>query len=126
MKKLTTLLLVIVTSLILTACGGGGGSSSEGSSLDTSYANSGTASLSWVAPATRTDSSYLALTELEGYRVYYGTSASSLALLVDLNDKSMTEYTTQSLPSGTYYFAVTAYDSDGNESGYSNVINKDV
>jgi hypothetical protein len=47
-------------------------------------------------------------------------------LLVDLNDDSLTEYTPDALPSGNYYFAVTAYDSDGNESGYSNVINKDV
>lgn len=125
MKKLTTLLLALVTSLILTACGGG---SSSGSAdvRDSSIVTSGSASLSWIAPSTRADSSYLALADLQGYRVYYGTSASNLALLVDINDNGMTEYATDSLPSGNYYFAVTAYDSDGNESGYSNIINKDV
>ena len=125
MKKLTTLLLAIVTSLILTACGGGSSTASS-DDRDTNISTSSSARLSWVAPATRADSSYLALADLEGYRVYYGTTASSLILLVDLNDNTITEYTPSSLPSGNYYFAVTAYDSDGNESGYSNVINKDV
>jgi hypothetical protein len=125
MKKLTTLLLAIATTLILTACGGGGSTeSSDG--RESTVSMSGSARLSWVAPATRADSSFLALTDLEGYRVYYGTSASSLVMLVDLNDNSITEYTPDTLPSGNYYFAVTAYDSEGNESGYSNVINKDV
>ena len=125
MKKLTTLLLAIATALMLSACGGGGSSdSSAGTTSGTSTTEQ--AKLSWVAPATRADSSHLPMTDLEGYRVYYGTSATSLVMLVDLNDNSITEYSVDTLPSGNYYFAVTAYDSDGNESGYSNVINKDV
>jgi hypothetical protein len=82
--------------------------------------------LSWIAPTTRSDSSYLPANELMGYRIYYGTSSSNLSVLVDLNDESITEYTVDTLPSGNYYFAVTAYDMDGNESGLSNLINKDV
>jgi hypothetical protein len=127
MKKLTTLLLVITTSLILTACGGGGGSeSSDGRDTSSDTLPADAAKLTWVAPSTRADSSYLPPADLEGYRVYYGTSAASLILLVDLNDNSITEFDLDTLPSGNYYFAVTAYDSEGNESGYSNVINKDV
>ncbi len=125
MKKLTTLLLIAVTTLVLTACGGGGGSSSTDSRDPTSTPSSSRL-LSWVAPSTRADGSYLPLTELEGYRIYYGTSASNLSVLVDLNDDSLTEYSVDTLPSGNYYFAVTAYDSNGIESGLSNIINKDV
>lgn len=125
MKKLTTLLLVMVTSLLLTACGGGGGSESSDSRTPGDTAP-GQTRLSWTAPSTRTDSSYLPLSDVEGFRVYYGTSSSDLVLLVDINDNSLTEYTTDVLPSGSYFFAVTAYDTEGNESGFSNVINKDV
>ena len=125
MKKLTTLLLIMVTSLLLTACGGGSGSDGSDSPA-LGGGTSGQAMLSWIAPSTRADNSHLALNDVEGFRVYYGTSASSLVLLADLNDNSITEYTTDAMPSGSYFFAVTAYDTDGNESGFSNVINKDV
>ncbi len=123
MKKLITLLLVLATGLMLSACGGGGGGSSS-DSRDTALA--GHALLSWVAPTTRMDGSYLPVTELEGYRIYYGTSADNLSVLVDLNDDSITEFDVNSLPSGTYFFAVSAYDTQGVESGLSNVIAKDV
>ncbi len=127
MKKLITLLLIAVTTLVLTACGSGGGDSTTDSRDTTSPPpSSGSLLLSWVAPSTRADGSYLPLTELEGYRIYYGTSASNLSVLVDLNDDSLTQYSVDTLPSGNYYFAVTAYDSDGVESGLSNIINKGV
>ncbi|MCU7830754.1 MAG: fibronectin type III domain-containing protein [Candidatus Thiodiazotropha sp. (ex Myrtea sp. 'scaly one' KF741663)] len=123
MKKISTLILVILTSLVLSACGGSStGSTSD--NRDTTVPSEKT--LSWAAPATRTDGSYLPLTELQGYRIYYGTSSDNLNMLVDLNDDSITEFSIDTLPSGSYYFAVTAYDADGVESGYSNVVNKDV
>ncbi len=125
MKKLATLLLVLVSGIMLTACGGGGGGTSS-DSRDTTTTTAGHALISWVAPTTRSDSSYLPLTELEGYRIYYGTSADDLDVLVDLNDSSITEYDVNTLPAGNYYFAVSAYDTQGVESGLSNVINKDV
>ncbi len=124
MKKLTTLLLAIAATLVLTACGGGG--SSDGSDSRDTGSATGQVKLSWIAPSTRIDSSYLPINDLEGYRIYYGTSASDLVMLIDLNDNTITEYTLDTLPTGNYYFTITAYDSDGYESGHSNVINKDV
>ncbi len=124
MKKLTTLLLAIAATLVLTACGGGG--SSDGSDSRDTGSTTGQVKLSWIAPSTRIDSSYLPINDLEGYRIYYGTSASDLVMLIDLNDNTITEYTLDTLPTGNYYFTITAYDSDGYESGHSNVINKDV
>jgi hypothetical protein len=129
MKKLTALLLVSIVTLLLTACGGGG---SDANSDDRNTPTGGGATtngrlvLSWIAPSSRTDGSYLPLTELEGYRIYYGSSANNLTMLVDLNDKDITEYTVDSLPSGNYYFAITVYDQNGIESGFSNIVNKDV
>jgi hypothetical protein len=123
MKKFATLLLFIVTTMLLTACGGGGGDSGS-NNRDSGSANR--IVLSWTAPTSRTDNSFLPFSELDGYRIYYGTTATELNMLVDLNDNSITEYTIDTLPTGDYYFAVSAYDTDGNESGMSNILNKGV
>jgi ABC-type glycerol-3-phosphate transport system substrate-binding protein len=124
MKKTITLALLIISSLLLTACGGG---TSETSSDNRDTTSSGSKLLlEWSAPATRTDASPLALSELQGYRVYYGTSPNDLQLLVDLNDSTINDFKVDSIPAGNYYFAVTVYDMDGIESGFSNIINKDV
>lgn len=88
-------------------------------------ATTGSASLSWVAPTTRVDGSPLSLSQIAGYRVYRGTSSGNLTLLRDLNDGSLTSYTATGLAAATtHYFAVTVYDSNGNESGYSAVVSK--
>ena len=79
-----------------------------GTSSDSRDTTAGHALLSWVAPTTRSDGSYLPITDLQGYRIYYGTSANDLSVLVDLNDDSITEFDVNSLPSGNYYFAVSA------------------
>ena len=119
MKKLSTLLFVILTGLMLSACGGG----STGSSGD---GRIGTTQLSWAAPSSRADGSYMSPSELQGYRIYYGTTPDNLSMLVDLNDETITDYTISELPSGIYYFAVTAYDAEGTESAFSNVISKNI
>ncbi len=121
MNKINTLLLASVVSLLLSACGGG-----ASSSVNRDDISAGRVLLSWTAPTARTDGAFLPVTELQGYRIYYGSSENDLSVLVDLNDDSITEYTVDTLPSGSYYFAISAYDSDGVESGLSNVINKDV
>jgi predicted small secreted protein len=123
MKKIIMLALVIFSSILLTACGSGAGDAVSDTQNSTTTAGK---VLEWTAPTTRSDSTPLSLSEIQGYRVYYGTSPSNLAMLVDLNDDTVTDFTVDSIPSGNYYFAVTAYDMDGVESGFSNIINTDV
>lgn len=82
--------------------------------------------LSWTAPTTREDGEILELSELEGYRIYYGTDSNNLIPLVDLNDSSITTHSITDLITGTYYFAVTAYDYGGLESGFSEVVSKEL
>jgi hypothetical protein len=89
--------------------------------FNTSALFAGEASLSWDPPTTNTDGS--PLTDLNGYIVYYGTESGNYSQSIDVGN--VTTYTVINLtPGTTYYFAVTAYDTSGNESAYSNEVNK--
>jgi hypothetical protein len=82
----------------------------------TDILSSGTALLSWTPPTTNIDGT--PLTDLAGYVIYYGTSSSNYTNIVDVGN--VNTYSVNGLPSGTIYFAVTAYDTSGYQSGYSN------
>lgn len=87
----------------------------------------GNGTVSWVAPTTRANGDPLQLSELAGYRIYYGTASDSLDQIVEITDPSTTEEVIQGLePGKTYYFAVTAYDTEGIESALSQVVSKAV
>ena len=59
--------------------------------------------------------------DLAGYKLHYGTASNSYSVHIDVNN--VTTYTVAGLTAGqTYYFAATAYDASGNESGYSNSV----
>jgi hypothetical protein len=78
-------------------------------------------SLSWVAPTENVDGT--PLTDLDGYRIYYGTSSRNYGVPEDIGDIAATSISIE-VPSGSYYVAMTAMDADGNESGYSNEVLK--
>ena len=60
--------------------------------------------------------------DLAGYKVYYGTASRSYGAPIDVGNT--TSHTVTGLSSTTYFFAVTAYDTSGNESGYSVEVSK--
>ena len=63
--------------------------------------------------------------DLAGYKIHYGTAIHSYSVQKDV--KKATTYTVTGLTAGqTYYFATTAYDTSGNESGYSNEVSYSV
>jgi fibronectin type 3 domain-containing protein len=81
----------------------------------------GTAALAWTAPSTNIDGSDL--TNLAGYHIYYGTDASSMTNVITVPaNGNISDYVVTGLSAGTYYFEVTAYDSEGDESALSNQI----
>ncbi len=94
--------------------------------VQSNIAATGTASLSWSAPATKEDGSPLVLSEIAGYRVYYGSSIDTLLLVDDINDYSITDYAFNNLSQGTHFFAITVYDTYGDESALSNVASKTI
>ncbi|MEZ5550623.1 MAG: hypothetical protein R3E82_07035 [Pseudomonadales bacterium] len=79
----------------------------------------GSLALNWQAPTQNVDGS--PLTDLAGYRIYYGQVSRNYTGDSAVNNPSASSATI-ALPSGTYYVAMTALDADGNESAYSNEI----
>ncbi|MGH8176340.1 MAG: putative Ig domain-containing protein [Steroidobacter sp.] len=77
--------------------------------------------LYWTAPTQNTDGSPV---NLAGFTVLYGTSQSALHQSVRINNPGLNTYVLDSLPPGTYYFAVKAFSSDGAESSQSNSVSK--
>ncbi|PYV37574.1 MAG: hypothetical protein DMG09_14365 [Acidobacteria bacterium] len=58
------------------------------------------------------------------YKLYYGVASGTYQ--TSLSCGNNTSYTVTGLGAGTYYFAVTAGDSSGNESGYSNEVSRTI
>lgn len=87
-------------------------------------AATGTATLTWTAPTQNTDGS--SLTDLAGYRVYHGMSPNALDEMTQLPGAGATNYVFMQLASGTHYFAVAAYTSNGMESALSSVGSKTI
>jgi hypothetical protein len=81
------------------------------------------ADLSWTAPTQNVDGS--ALTNLSGYKVYWGSSPRTYSSTANVSGAGTTTFTTNLAP-GTWYFAVTAVDSTGAESAKTNEVSKTV
>jgi hypothetical protein len=74
----------------------------------------------WQAPTDNTDGSFL--TNLSGYKIYYGGASGEYSSSIDIPNPGLTSYVVQDLRPGHYYFAVTAYTSAGVESGFSSEV----
>ena len=83
-----------------------------------------TATLEWIPPVTTTDGA--TLTNLAGYRIYYGTDVTKLVQRIDVTNPGIATYVIEGLAPATYYFAVTAIDGRGAESARSNAGRKEI
>jgi len=116
---LQIIILIFSLAILTTISGCGNGSSSNNSSAsETRY--SGSVSLSWYAPTRNEDGT--PLTDLGGYKIYYGTSSHNYTSHVNVG--LLTSCTISNLPDGMYYFALVAYDRSGNESDYSSELTR--
>lgn len=85
-----------------------------------------TALLSWTAPLTRENGESLAMGEIAGFEVVYGTSAEALDQNIAIGDASVDELLIDELTAGTWYFAIRTLDIDGNRSRLSDVVHKQI
>jgi hypothetical protein len=85
-------------------------------------APSGSATLAWDAPTENVDGT--PIEGLAGYRIHFGPSATELNQLIEVSGADSTTYVIDGLTSGTYYFAVSAYNSFGIEGALSNIASK--
>jgi len=112
-KKLIFACIILLIPL-LSACG-----PVESSPSGTSA--TGVATLAWTPPTEYSDHSILS--DLAGYYVYYGNSTGNYNHRIKVTNPGLTEFVIENLVvNSTYYFAVTAINSTGIESDYSNEV----
>jgi hypothetical protein len=126
-----------VALLLLAGCGDGSADSASSSAAPQSSnsppptrsalpgPSTSSASLDWAAPTTNTNGS--ALTNLGGYKIYYGTSSSRLSSTITISNPGLLTYMVEGLPIGTtYYFAIVAVTTGGVESADSAVVSMQI
>lgn len=107
------------TNIVISVSDGSASASLPAFSITVNQVSSGSATLVWTPVTKNTNGS--TLTDLAGYKVHYGTAATAMTTVVTLANPSVTNYLVTNLSSGTWYFGITAYASDGTESSLSNV-----
>ena len=60
-----------------------------------------------------------ALVDLSGYRIHYGDQPQAYSETIAVSNPGLTRFVIESLPPGTHYVAMTAYNTSGAESDYS-------
>ena len=120
MTRTIKLSVCIAFFLFLSGCGGGS-SGSGGVSVEDQ--GDGTALVSWHPPTENEDGS--TLMDLAGYRIYYGNSPDNYDNTITINI-GMSSYLVESLGASDWYFAMTAFNSLGIESVYSEEVYKAV
>ena len=125
MGYIRNLALFTIISILTVACGGGNSALSDSSQTSGSASGTpaptpspggttATVTLKWTAPSTRSDNTAVSMSEISGYRLYYGNSATNTPYYVNISGGSATQYTL-TLPSGSYYFRISAIDTQGYE-----------
>jgi len=109
-----SLLTGIVIALMLSGC-----VKRPGAAHAPTVEQAGQIRLSWQRPTTKADGT--PLTDVVGYKLYYGLTSRTYDVINTVGHQ--TTYTVSGLePGHTYYLAVTAYDTSGRESDFSNEV----
>jgi hypothetical protein len=84
----------------------------------------GSATLTWTPPTQNSDGT--PLTNLAGYKFFWGPAAGSYPNSVTVNNPGLTSYVVTNLLPGTYFFAATVVNSAGTESVMANAVSKTI
>lgn len=82
----------------------------------------GSATLSWTSPTVNSDGS--PLTDLAGYKIYWGTSPGGYTQSARIENPGITTYMVEQLTPGTWYFAASAFNAMDVESQLTNPASK--
>jgi hypothetical protein len=86
--------------------------------------STGAVTLSWNPPTQNADGT--ALTDLSGYRIYYGRKVDALNQVLTLSNPGLTRLVIEDLASATWHFSMTSFNSSGSESERSPTVSKPV
>jgi hypothetical protein len=82
----------------------------------------GSVTLNWTAPTQNEDGT--TLTDLAGYKLYWGTTPGNYTESVTIENASVLTYVVENLAPGTYEFVATSFNTSGVESRYSGAATK--
>ena len=113
--EFTSILLTLIIAIQLAAC------SSEENLSDAGTNTASSTLLTWVAPTAREDDTPLSMSEIAGYRIYYGQTQGDYLHQLEINDAYDNDIVSSelNLAAGNYYVVITAIDMDGRESAFS-------
>ena len=120
-ERLSFRILVIALALCVGACGQ---VSPNSNGTAAGEAANGSATLNWSPVTQTTDGGELS--DLAGYRVFYGTAPGAMTTVVTLSDPNQITYVVANLSAGTWYFSVAAYTSSGLQGEMSNIASKTI
>jgi len=123
LKKLSMWGLWVTIASLLSGCIDPGPDPASSSTRSASP-DGRTATVSWDAPTTNNNGT--PLTDLAGYRIYYGSSPENLSHSVQISTVGLQTYVIDDLEPGTWYFAVRAVAANGTESTLSDVAAKTI
>ena len=100
--------------------GNGTGGSGSTPPPPTTTTTTTSVTLSWQPPTQNTNGS--PITDLAGYVIHYGTTSADYRQTAKVKNAGLTRFVVENLAKGTYYFAISAYNSKGLESELSGEI----
>jgi hypothetical protein len=83
-------------------------------SINVTQMSAGSVTISWDPPTTNTNGT--PLTNLAGYKIYYGTSPTSMTQSVQITNPGLASYVVENLSPATWYFSLVSYTSSDVES----------
>jgi hypothetical protein len=108
----------VYSDILLSVSDGSASASLPRFSISVDQVGNFSTTLSWTAPTQNEDGS--TLTDLAGYKLYWGTGAGDYSNSVTIDTPGITTYVVENLSAGTYEFVATSFNEAGVESVYSN------
>lgn len=112
------------SNIVISVSDGQASASLPAFSITVADVQMGSATLRWTPPTLNEDGS--PLTDLSGYRVYYGTNSTNLNTTLELPNPGLTTAVVENLAPATWYFTVRAYNDANVESASSNIASKTI